>query len=193
MSFSAQPTALPDVVVLEPPFFPDERGFFLESWNARDFAALGFDLTFYQEGHSRSQRGVLRGLHYQGSPAPMGKLIRCTVGCIFDVAVDLRAGSPRFGRWVGIELSDDNRRLLYVPPGFAHGFQSLTAAAEVQYKMTAFYTPSAEGAIRWDDPDLAIGWPIANPILSARDAAAPSFRDYRAAPRFHMDADTVSR
>jgi dTDP-4-dehydrorhamnose 3,5-epimerase len=189
VSFSVHATSLPGIVAIDPPFFPDERGFFIESWNARAFAALGLDLTFCQEGHSRSRRGVVRGLHYQAPPAAMGKLIRCTVGRVFDVAVDIRAGSSHFGRWVGVELSADNRRLLYVPAGFAHGFQCLSEAAEVQYKMTAFYTPAAEGAIRWNDPELAIVWPIPQPLVSPRDAAAASFAEYRNAPRFHAGAE----
>jgi len=193
VNYSVDHTALPGVFVIEPPFFPDDRGFFIESWNAREFAAAGLDLAFCQEGHSRSRRGVIRGLHYQADPAPMGKLLRCTLGRVFDVAVDIRAGSPHFGRWLSLELSAENRRLLYVPPGFAHGFQSLSEAAEVQYKMTSFYTPAAEGAIRWDDPELAIAWPITPPVLSPRDAAAAPFAQYRAAPRFHADADAVRR
>jgi dTDP-4-dehydrorhamnose 3,5-epimerase len=193
VSFTFTPTALPEVVLVEPPFFSDERGFFMESWHAREFARVGLDVSFTQEGHSQSRRGVVRGMHYQAPPAAMGKLVRCTAGRIFDVAVDIRIGSPRFGRWVGVELGAENRRLLYVPPGFAHGFQSLSDCAEVQYKMTAFYTPSAEGAIRWNDPDLAIAWPFADPILSPRDAAAPSLREYQSAPRFGMDAEILRR
>jgi len=193
VSFSAQPTTLPGVVVIEPPYFPDDRGFFIESWNASAFSQIGLNLTFCQEGHSQSRRGVIRGLHYQAAPAAMGKLVRCTAGRVYDVAVDIQAGSPHFGRWIAIELSADNRRLLYVPPGFAHGFQSLSEVAEVQYKMTSFYTPAAEGAIRWDDPELAIAWPIVPPVLSPRDMAAASFAEYRGAPRFHADADAVPR
>jgi len=186
VSWAFTPTVLPEVVLIDPPCFGDERGFFMESWHARAFAEAGLDLRFAQEGHSRSARGVLRGIHYQADPAPMGKLVRCTAGRIFDVAVDLRAGSPRFGRAVTIELSAANRRLLWVPEGFGHAFQSLADASEVQYKMTAFYTPSAEGAIAWNDPDVGIDWPEPAPILSPRDSAAPSLRGYLAAPRFHL-------
>jgi dTDP-4-dehydrorhamnose 3,5-epimerase len=193
VSFTFTPTMLPEVVLIEPDCFDDERGFFMESWNARDFARAGIDLTFAQDAHSRSARRVLRGLHYQGEPATMGKLVRCTAGRVFDVAVDLRVGSPRFARWVGIELSAANRRLLYLPPGFAHGFQALSDDAEVQYKTTAFYTPAAEGTLQWDDPELAIAWPLADPILSPRDRQAPSLRDYVAAPAFRFDAPAVRR
>jgi dTDP-4-dehydrorhamnose 3,5-epimerase len=191
VSFAFTPTALPEVVLIDPPCFEDGRGFFMETWNAREFAGAGLDLRFAQEGHSRSARGVLRGLHYQGEPSPMGKLVRCTAGRIFDVAVDLRVGSPRFGRWFGIELSAVNRRLLYVPAGFAHGFQTLSEQAEVQYKMTSFYTPAAEGAVAWNDPELTIDWPLPDPILSTRDATAPSLRDYLAAPRFRTEDPIV--
>jgi dTDP-4-dehydrorhamnose 3,5-epimerase len=186
VTFTFTPTAVPGVVAIDPPCYADERGFFMESWNAREFARAGLDVAFRQEGHSRSMRGVVRGLHYQAGPAPMGKLVRCTAGRVFDVAVDLRVGSPFLGRWVGLELSAANRRLVYVPEGFAHGFQSLADGAEVQYKMTALYTPAAEGAIRWNDPEIAIAWPLPDATLSSRDAAAPSFRDYLAAPEFRM-------
>jgi dTDP-4-dehydrorhamnose 3,5-epimerase len=192
VSFAFTPTALPEVVVIDPECFADARGFFLESWNSREFARAGFDLRFAQEGHSRSAKGVIRGMHFQGPPEPMGKLVRCTAGRAYDVAVDLRAGSPRFGRWVAVELSAENRRLVYVPEGFAHGFQSLADGTEIQYKMTTFYTPSAEGSIAWNDPELAIDWPIPDAIVSPRDAAAPSLREYAAAPRFHLD-DQVAR
>jgi dTDP-4-dehydrorhamnose 3,5-epimerase len=193
VSFTFAPTALPEVVLIEPTCFEDARGFFMESWNARDFARGGIDVTFAQDAHSRSAHRVLRGLHYQGEPAAMGKLVRCTAGRVFDVAVDLRVGSPRFARWVGIELSAENRRLLYVPAGFAHGFQTLSDQAEVQYKMTALYTPAAEGTLQWDDQELAIAWPLADPILSPRDRQAPSLRDYLAAPAFRLDAPVSRR
>ena len=193
MSFAFTPTALPEVPLIDPRCFDDDRGFFFESWNAREFARAGLDLRFLQEGHSRSARRVIRGLHYQAEPAPMGKLVRCTAGRVFDVAVDLRVGSPRFGQWVGVELSAANRRLLYVPEGFAHGFQSLADGSEVQYKMTTFYTPAAEGALRWNDPDLAIAWPLPDPILSPRDASAPAVRDYLAAPAFRMPEAVAPR
>lgn len=178
------PTPLDSLVVVEIDAIQDERGFFLEPWNQRDFAAAGLDLTFVQEGHSRSGPNVLRGLHYQDMTAPMGKLVRCTAGAIFDVAVDLRVGSPTFSRWFGIELSADNKKQLYVPVGFAHGFATLSDVAEVQYKMTGFYTPAAEGAVAWNDPDIGIDWPLTAPILSKRDQQAMSLRAYLEKPAF---------
>jgi dTDP-4-dehydrorhamnose 3,5-epimerase len=165
-------------------FFSDERGFFIESWHQRDFAQAGLDLTFVQEGHSRSGRNVLRGLHYQDMTAPMGKLLRCTVGAIFDVAVDLRMKSPTFGEWFGIELSAENKTQLYVPEGFAHGFATISDVAEVQYKQTGFYTPSSEGTVAWNDPDIRVSWPITDPILSPRDQKGMSLQDYRNNPAF---------
>jgi dTDP-4-dehydrorhamnose 3,5-epimerase len=177
VSFRFTPTSLSGLVVIDPQVFTDDRGFFMESWNAREFAAGGLDLSFAQEGHSRSARGVLRGLHFQQPPHAMGKLVRCIHGRVFDVAVDIRRHSPTFGRWLGFDLSPANRRLLWVPEGFAHGFQALEDGSEVQYKMTTFYTPSAEGVIAWNDPDLAITWPLAEPILSSRDAQASGLHD----------------
>lgn len=187
MAIRAVPTALERVVVIETDYFRDERGFFIESYHRRKYAELGLDYEFVQDNHSRSARGVLRGLHYQDMSAPMAKLVRCTRGAILDVAVDLRVGSPTLGRWVGVELSDENMRQLLVPAGFAHGFLALTDGAEVQYKCSGYYAPAAEGAIRWNDPDIAVEWPVAQPILSAKDAAAQSFAEYLAAPRFSYD------
>lgn len=176
-------TPLAGVLLLTPEVFGDARGFFLESWNQRSFAAaLAADdqpsLAFVQDNHSRSCRGVLRGLHYQLPPHPQGKLVRCVVGAIFDVAVDLRRSSPTFGQWVGAELSAANHRQLWLPPGFAHGFLTLSAHTEVLYKTTDFWSRACERAIRWDDPQLAIAWPTdalagAAPQLSQKDAAAP--------------------
>ena len=179
---SASP--LSEVVVVDVDYFQDERGFLIENWHKRNFADAGLDLDFVQEIHSRSRAGVLRGLHYQDMTAPMGKLVRCTVGSIFDVAVDLRVDSPTFRKWFGLELSADNKRQLYVPVGFAHGFATLSDVAEVQYKQTGYYTPAAEGAIAWNDPQLAINWPIANPILSKRDQSAMTLQQYLANPAF---------
>jgi len=152
--------------------FGDERGFFLESYNRRVFAeGLGRDVEFVQDNHSSSRRGVLRGLHYQVQQA-QGKLVRATVGRIYDVAVDLRRSSPTFGRWVGIELSAENRRILWIPPGFGHGFLTLSESAEMQYKATDYYAPQYERSILWSDPRLGIGWPLdGEPVLSAKDAA----------------------
>jgi dTDP-4-dehydrorhamnose 3,5-epimerase len=178
------PTPLADLVVLDIDHFEDERGFFIEAWHKRDFAEAGLVLEFVQENHSRSCYGVLRGLHYQNMTAPLGKLLRCTIGRIFDVAVDLRVSSPTLGKWFGIELSADNKKQLWIPIGFAHGFATLSDVAEVQYLQTGYYTPSAEGGIRWDDSDIGIQWPIANPILSKRDQNAMSLKDYLKNPAF---------
>lgn len=177
-------TSIPDLLIVEIDYFQDERGFFIESWHQRDFAKAGLDLTFVQEGHSRSSYGVLRGMHYQDQTAPMGKLLRCTVGSIFDVAADLRVSSPTFGKWFGIELSADNKKQLYVPSGFAHGFATISDFAEVQYKQTGFYTPASEGTIAWNDPDVSIEWPIEEPILSARDQNGMSLKQYLDDPAF---------
>lgn len=175
-------TALKDALILEPKVFGDTRGFFLESWNRRGFAQIGLDFDFVQDNHSRSQRGVLRGLHYQVKQ-PQGKLVRVVSGAVFDVAVDLRKSSPSFGRWAGVELSAENQRMFWVPPGFAHGFLVLSESADFLYKATDYYAPEHERAIRWDDPDLAIDWPLAGigaPTLAAKDAAAASFRNAEA-------------
>lgn len=175
----ATPLALPEVILLEPPVFADERGWFSESFNARSFAeATGSDVTFVQDNHSRSARGVLRGLHYQLPPSAQGKLVRVVAGSVFDVAVDIRRSSPTFGRWVGEALSAQNKRQLWVPAGFAHGFVALEEGTEVLYKTTGFYDKAAERAIRWDDPALAIAWPVGPaPRLAGKDAAAPLLRD----------------
>ncbi len=167
-------TEIPGVLVLEPRVFADDRGSFFESFNARAFAAeVGWEVTFVQDNQSTSRRHVLRGLHYQ-EPHPQGKLVRAVAGTIFDVAADIRPGSPTFGRWVGVELSAENRRQLWVPEGLAHGFLVLSESAEVLYKTTDFYAPGCEKCLRWDDPTLAIQWPLAAPpVLSPRDAAAP--------------------
>ena len=171
-------TDLPEVLILEPRVFGDERGFFLESFNARAFeAATGLKRDFVQDNHSRSQRGVLRGLHYQLQQA-QGKLVRVVQGEVFDVAVDVRRSSPTFGRWVGVHLSSENKRQLWVPEGFAHGFLVLSDYAEFLYKTTDYYAPEHERCIRWDDPDLAIDWPLAEaPQLSAKDQAGLNFKD----------------
>ncbi|MFZ4688104.1 MAG: dTDP-4-dehydrorhamnose 3,5-epimerase [Polymorphobacter sp.] len=167
-------TSLPGVKLIEPKVFGDDRGFFLESWNASSFAAAGLDLTFVQDNHSRSARGVLRGLHFQ-LQNPQGKLVRVTQGAVFDVAVDIRRSSPHFGQWVGYELSDANKRMLYVPPGFAHGFLVLSESADFLYKCTTLYDAPNDRGIRWDDPAIGIDWPLAGltPQLSGKDAAAP--------------------
>ncbi len=177
-------TPLSGVVILDFHSFDDERGFFFEPWHARDFAAAGLDLQFVQEGHSRSVRRVLRGLHYQDMTAPMGKLVRCTVGSIFDAVVDLRAGSPTCGQWFAVELTAANRRQLYIPPGFGHGFQALSDVAEVQYKQTGYYTPASEGTIAWNDPDVGVEWPLPDPIVSDRDKRGTPLQEYLKSPAF---------
>lgn len=171
-------TTLPGVRLIEPRVFGDDRGFFLESWNARSFADAGLDLAFVQDNHSRSARGVLRGLHYQREN-PQGKLVRVTAGAVFDVAVDVRRASPHFGKWVGYELSDANKRMLYVPPGFAHGFLVLSDSADFLYKCTMLYDAGSDAGIRWNDPAIGIEWPLGDvpPQLSAKDAIAPLLAD----------------
>jgi len=174
-------TAFSDVVVIVPNRFGDARGWFAETWNAARMADSGFDLTFVQDNHSFSAtRGTLRGLHYQRPPHAQDKLVRCTRGAIFDVAVDIRKGSPGYGRWVGVELTAQNGEQLLVPKGFLHGFITLSEDCEVQYKCTDVYAPDCDGAIRWDDPDLGIDWPLngAAPVLSAKDAVAPLFAGF---------------
>ena len=176
-------TALPGVVLIEPAVFADDRGFFMETYHAGRFAEAGIDAAFVQDNHSRSARGVLRGLHYQ-EPNPQGKLVRCTRGSLFDVAVDIRTGSPTFAKWYGTELSESNRRMLWVPPGFAHGFCALSDEADLVYKCTALYDGKADRSILWNDPDIAIAWPISSPLLSPKDAAAPPLRAAHPLPRF---------
>lgn len=170
-------TALPEVKLLEPRVFGDDRGFFLESWNAATFAGLGIDAAFVQDNHSRSAKGVLRGLHYQ-IVEPQGKLVRVVAGAVFDVAVDIRRSSPNFGKWTGHELSAANKHLLWVPPGFAHGFVTLSETADFLYKCTTLYAPAHDRGIAWNDPAIGIDWPLdAVPLLSTKDAAAPLLAD----------------
>lgn len=169
--------AIPDVILFQPHVFGDDRGFFFESYNRQAFKeATGLDPDFVQDNHSCSVRGVLRGLHYQLPPKAQGKLVRVTVGEVFDIAVDIRKDSPTFGKWIGEMLSANNRRQMWIPPGFAHGFLTLSETAEFLYKTTDCYAPSHERCIRWDDPTLAIEWPIHGvPSLSAKDAAGAAF------------------
>ncbi|MCG5261381.1 dTDP-4-dehydrorhamnose 3,5-epimerase [Cupriavidus gilardii] len=178
MNLTITPTELPEVLIVEPKVFGDERGFFYESFNAKAFAeATGIRTEFVQDNHSRSVRNVLRGLHYQIGQ-PQGKLVRVVVGEIFDVAVDLRKSSPNFGKWVGIRLSADSKRQLWVPEGFAHGFLVTSDMAEVLYKTTDYYAPESERSIRWNDSDLEIDWPVdGDPILANKDRAAGSFAE----------------
>lgn len=177
------PTAIPEVCLLEPKVFGDERGFFMESWNRRVFAQFGIDFDFMQDNHSRSQQGVLRGLHYQIKQA-QGKLVRVVSGAVFDVAVDLRKSSPTFGRWVGDILSAENKRMLWVPPGFAHGFLTLSDSADFLYKATDYYAPEHERSLLWNDPAIGIDWPLAgiSPVLAAKDAAGTPLKDAETYP-----------
>jgi dTDP-4-dehydrorhamnose 3,5-epimerase len=170
------PTELPEVVVVEPAVHRDARGFFLESFHAAKFAEGGIHASFVQDNHSLSSRGTLRGLHAQ-LRHPQGKLVRCTEGRVYDVAVDIRRGSPGFGRWVGVELSDENFRELWIPPGFLHGFCALSERAQLQYKCTDLYRPDDEIGVVWNDPDLAIRWPFGDPLLSDKDRALPKLAD----------------
>jgi dTDP-4-dehydrorhamnose 3,5-epimerase len=174
-SMKISSTSIPGVLILEPRIFGDSRGFFLESFNQRAFnAAVGHDVVFVQDNHSRSSRGVLRGLHFQTPPHAQGKLVRVTSGQVFDVAVDIRKESASFGQWVGIELNAENHKQLWLPPGMAHGFFVMSESADFLYKTTDYYAPEAEGCIRWDDPHIQIKWPLngSAPSLSAKDAEA---------------------
>jgi dTDP-4-dehydrorhamnose 3,5-epimerase len=176
-------TAIPGVLIIEPKVFGDDRGFLMETWNAAGFAAAGLDLAFVQDNHSRSQKGVLRGLHFQ-NPGPQGKLVRVANGAVFDVAVDLRQSSPTFGQWVGVELSAANKRMFWVPEGFAHGFLTLEPDTDFLYKCTAPYAPQSEHTLAWDDPAVGIEWPLGGtePVLSAKDAAGVPLADVPAFP-----------
>lgn len=171
-------TAIADVKLIEPRVFGDERGFFLESWNQNAFDAAGVPARFVQDNHSRSARGVLRGLHYQIGPA-QGKLVRVVAGAVFDVAVDMRKSSPTFGQWVGYELSAQNHRMLWVPPGFAHGFLTLEDGTDFLYKCTDFYTPAAEHCLAWDDRSVGVAWPLdaMTPLISAKDRVGKAFAE----------------
>ena len=171
-----EPTLLDGVLIIEPRVFADDRGFFFESYHKQAFAdATGFDGEFVQDNHSRSVRGVIRGLHYQLPPDAQGKLVRCIRGEVFDVAVDIRRSSPTFGRWTGLILNEEDHRQLWVPSGFAHGFMAMSDMAEVLYKTTTYHAPDSERSIRWDDPTISIKWPDVDvdPILNERDLAAP--------------------
>ena len=173
---TVQKTGIPDVLILEPRVFGDERGFFLESFNEREMREIGINSHFVQDNHSRSQQNVLRGLHYQIRQT-QGKLVRVVSGKVYDVAVDVRKTSATFGRWVGVELSAENKRLFWIPPGFAHGFLVLSESADFLYKATDYYAPEFERSILWNDGDLGIKWPlVGEPILSAKDAAGKPFR-----------------
>jgi dTDP-4-dehydrorhamnose 3,5-epimerase len=177
----ATPTELPEVLVLEPKVFGDARGFFQESWNARTFReATGLDVAFVQDNHSRSARNVLRGIHYQ-VVKPQGKLVRVVIGAVFDVVVDLRRSSPNFGKWVGAELSADNKKQMWIPPGFGHAFYVLSESADFVYKTTEYWIGEHDRSLRWNDPTVAVRWPllqgVTTPLLAAKDAAAPLLAD----------------
>jgi dTDP-4-dehydrorhamnose 3,5-epimerase len=176
-------TALAGVLVLEPRVFSDERGFFMETFQAERYQSLGVPATFVQDNFSRSVQGTLRGLHYQ-EPQAQGKLVQVLRGRVLDVVVDIRRGSPTFARWIGVELSDETPKQMWIPPGFAHGFCVLSDWADFAYKCTTPYAPAAERALRWDDPELAIAWPIARPLLSKKDAAAPTLAEATVLPSY---------
>lgn len=177
-------TGFEGLFVVEIDFSRDGRGFFIETWNKRDFEAAGIKGDFVQDSHSRSVFRTLRGLHFQDNRASLAKLVRCTSGRIFDVAVDLRVKSETFGKWFGTELDDNSKKQLYVPLGFAHGFQVLSDLADVEYKQTGFWDPEAEVTLVWDDVDLAIKWPLKKPILSSKDGKGLAFREYLKNPAF---------
>jgi dTDP-4-dehydrorhamnose 3,5-epimerase len=176
-------TSLPGVLLIEPKVFGDDRGFFMETYRADAFREAGITEAFVQDNHSRSARGVLRGLHYQ-EPKAQGKLVRCTHGAIFDVAVDIRRGSPSFGHWFGLELSDANKRMLWIPPGFAHGFCALEDDSDLVYKCTSLYDAASDRSLLWNDPAIGIEWPIAEPLLSTKDANAPRIGEARVLPAY---------
>ncbi|HTC22669.1 MAG TPA: dTDP-4-dehydrorhamnose 3,5-epimerase [bacterium] len=185
------PTRLKDVVLVEPDVFKDSRGFFSETYHLKKFEEAGLKTVFVQDNHSQSKEGTLRGLHGQ-LRHPQGKLVHVTQGEAFDVAVDARPDSPTFGQWVGEALSETNHLLLYIPPGFLHGFCVMSPVAKVEYKCTDFYDPSDEVGVRWDDPDLAIQWPHRNPILSAKDAALRAFGEMKAKFELYRSGPTAS-
>lgn len=170
------PTEIPDVLIIEPKVFEDERGFFFESFNQKQFdEAVGYPVSFVQDNHSKSVKGVLRGLHYQEEPYAQGKLVRCIAGEVFDVAVDIRENSPTFGKWVGVNLSAENKRQLWIPEGFAHGFLVLSETAEFNYKTTNYYNPNSEKCIKWNDDNLNINWLVQNVIISEKDRNGTHF------------------
>ncbi len=177
------PTALPEVLIVEPTVHEDARGFFLELWQDERYRAAGIPGAFVQDNMSRSRRGVVRGLHFQ-EPDPQGKLISVLEGCIFDVAVDVRRGSPRFGHWTGVELSASNRRQFWIPPGLAHGFVATSEEAVVLYKCTEYYAPGHERVVRWNDPAIGIDWPVREAVLSERDRLAPALAEAKVLPLY---------
>ncbi len=181
MNFIESP--LPGVILIEPKVCADDRGFFMETYHMARFRAAGIPAAFVQDNHSRSTRGVLRGLHYQ-EPRAQGKLVRCIRGALFDVAVDIRRGSPHFGKWYSIEISDENKRMLWIPPGFAHGFCAISEEADLVYKCTELYDARADRCILWNDPEIGIDWPLTEPLLSPKDAAAPRLSEVELLPEY---------
>jgi len=179
MGFLFHKTKLDDVFVVEPKVFADDRGFFLESYKASEFVANGININFFQDNHSKSTKGVIRGLHFQHFPKAQAKLVRCIYGKIFDVAVDIRPDSKNFGKWFGIELSQENKKMLYIPEGFAHGFSVLSDEAEILYKASNEYAPECDAGIRWDDKELNINWGIEVPLISEKDKILPTFNEYK--------------
>jgi len=177
MPFTFKKLEIPEIILIEPKIFPDGRGFFMEMYKHSDFVHMGIKEHFVQDNYSRSRKGVLRGLHFQKNPNAQGKLVQCIKGKIFDVTVDIRKGSPTFSRWVSVELSEESKRMLYIPPYFAHGFVVLSETADVIYKCTKEYSPEDDRGIIWNDPDINISWPIKEPILSEKDAEFPLLKN----------------
>ena len=185
MDIQVKQTGLEGIVIIEPEFFQDHRGFFFESYHKKRLAEHGIDLDFVQDNHSRSGRCVLRGFHYQDKTAPQYRMVRCTVGEVWDVVVDLKPGSPTFGKWYGVALSADNKKQVLMAPHFAHGFVVLSDVAEIQYKCTGHHNPSAERSLAWNDPDVNVPWPVRDPILSDRDrTSGMSLKEYTKNPFF---------
>ena len=177
MPFTFKKLEIPEIILIEPEVFPNGRGFFMEMYKYSDFVGIGIKEHFVQENYSHSKKGVLRGLHFQKNPNAQGKLVQCLKGKIFDVTVDIRRGSPSFGRWVSVELSEENKRMLYIPPSFAHGFVVLSETADIIYKCTKEYSSEDDRGIIWNDPDINISWPIREPILSEKDAKFPLLKN----------------
>ena len=177
MPFEFKKLEIPDIILVKPRIFGDDRGYFLETYKSSDFAANGIAENFVQDNYSKSSKGVIRGLHYQKDPMAQGKLVKCISGIIFDVAVDIRKSSATYGKWVGEVLDDTEQKMLYIPPGFAHGFLVLSQTAQVMYKVTKLYSPEHDRGIIWNDPDIAVDWQISSPLLSTKDAVLPRFKD----------------
>ncbi len=179
MGFIFHKTELDEVILVEPKIFSDSRGFFLETYKASEFAANGININFFQDNHSKSTKGVIRGLHFQHNPKSQAKLVRCIQGKIFDVAVDIRPQSENFGKWFGVELSEENKKMLYIPEGFAHGFSVLSDEAQVLYKASNEYAPEADDGIIWNDSELNIEWQVNTPIISDKDTKLQTFSEYK--------------